>query len=400
MLTVVLSALLAAPLPAAAAPRQGPDQPAECANRELPPPPVDTSERPPPGQPSPAPLPVPETPVGGERMGECGLVLPPGAPRPPEELTAASWVVQDLETGAILAAKDPHGRQRPASLVKSLLALVVLRDLEPGQVVVPTELDASQECTCVGIVPGGRYTVDQLLHALLMRSGNDVAHALATALGGVPEALRRMNTLAARLGAKDTRAASPSGLDGPGMSSSAYDMGLVFHHAMRQPEYAAAVATRTMEFPGWGDKPAFPIYNDNKLLGSYPGFLGGKTGFTDDSRHTYAGAAERNGRRLAVVMLRGEQRPTRLTDQAAALLDYGFALAAAGTPPVGRIDYSPTALTAPTAEPEPAGTGGTALATATEDPFGTTGWIITIVVSVLSVGMVITLHRRRQAAQS
>ncbi|WP_020668253.1 D-alanyl-D-alanine carboxypeptidase family protein [Amycolatopsis nigrescens] len=397
-----LLALTAAPVAVAAPPvTTPPTQPSPCAYRELPPPPVDTSERPAPGQQEPRPLPVPDKPLGGDRMSDCGVVLPPKALNPPEN-NAHSWVIQDLDSGDVLAAKDPHARQRPASLIKTLLALVVVKELKPDQVVTVTAEDASQECTCVGIVAGGRYTVDQLLHGLLMHSGNDVAHAFATALGGVPAAVQKMNKLAAAIGANDTRAATPSGLDGPGMSTSAYDLSLIFNQAMKQPEFAKAVGTRQFEFPGFGDKPAFPIYNDNKLLSQYPGFLGGKTGFTDDARHTYVGGAAQNGRKLAVVMLRAEQQPARVSDQAAKLLDYGFALAKAGTKPVGQI------VRVPVPEPALAGAGpdlnsgdnaNTGTGAGADDPFGTTGWILTLVVAlIIGAGFVIG-HRRKQAAE-
>lgn len=323
-------------------------------------------------------------------MAECGLVLPGPTPSSPRQLTAAAWLVQDMATGEVLAAKDPHGRYRPASLIKTLLALVVLDELPPGKVVVASREDAEQECTCVGVVAGGRYEVEVLLRALLMRSGNDVAHTLANAVGGVDVAVSKMNALAERLGARDTRAATPSGLDGPGMVTSAYDMSLVFRHAMRQPRYAKAVATRQLMFPGGPGKPAYPLYNDNKLWQSYPGFLGGKTGFTDDARHTYAGAASREGRRLAVVLLRAEQRPIRVSEQAARLLDYGFALAAAGSRPVGTLGQDAPAEAANSAEqPEVS-----VAATSAHDPFGTTGWIVTLLVTVLVIVGMIVAHRR------
>jgi D-alanyl-D-alanine carboxypeptidase (penicillin-binding protein 5/6) len=333
-------------------------------------------------------------------MAECGTVLPANALNPPEGITAASWALQDLDTGNVIAAKDPHARQRPASLIKTLLALVVVTELKPADIVVPTKDDASQECTCVGIAEGGQYTVDQLLHGLLMHSGNDAAHALATKLGGADTALRKMNALAAKIGALDTRAATPSGLDGPGMTSSAYDLSLIFHAAMAQPEFAATVGTKQYQFPGSGDQPAFPIYNDNKLLGVYPGFLGGKTGFTDDARHTYVGAAQRNGKRIALVMLRGEQKPTKLIDQATKLLDYGFALQAAKTGPVGVIDYRPAkadeANVVPGVSPDAsASTNGAAQPV--KDPFGTTGWIITLVVSLMVIAGFVLGHQRKKA---
>jgi serine-type D-Ala-D-Ala carboxypeptidase (penicillin-binding protein 5/6) len=365
-----------------------------CPDRQAPPPPVDTSEQPEPGQPAPAPLLVPAQPVGGVRMGECGMVYPAGSPAPPDA-TAASWVVQDLDTGAVVAAKNPHARERPASLIKTLLALVVIKELTPSQVVVATAQDTSQECTCVGLVAGGSYTVDQLLHGLLMHSGNDVAHALATALGGGATAVEKMNAMAASLGATDTQAATPSGLDGPGMSTSAYDLSLIFHAAMQEPEFAEAVATKGFQFPAQGGQPAFAIVNDNKLLGSYPGFLGGKTGFTDDARHTYVGAAAQGGKRVAVVMMRAEQRPTLVVAQAWKLLDYGFALAKAAAPPVGQ-------LVAPTVS---AGGAGQAAALpglvarpaspAVRGLFGVTGWVLTLVVALLIVAGFVLGHRGR-----
>lgn len=339
---LVITAIVAAP-GAIAARRQGQpttganDAPnGTCEHRELPPPPIDTSEQPAPGQPTPKPLPVPDDPVGGPRMGECGIIQPEGSPTPPT-VTAATWVISDLDSGDVLAAKDPHARERPASLIKVLLSIVVIRELRPETVVTGTQEDANQEGTRVGIGPGGQYTVDQLLHALVMRSGNDAAYALARALGGPDVALEKMNALAKELGALDTRAATPSGLDGPGMTTSAYDQSLIFRAAMKHEEFANAAKTQRMDFPGYPGKPGFQVNNDNALLRSYEGFLGGKTGFTDDARHTYVGGAEREGRRLAVVLLRGERDNAPLAQQGAALLDYGFSLAKAKTKPVGEL---------------------------------------------------------------
>ena len=368
------------------------ESPTECPNRTLPPPPVDKSEEPPPGEQSPTPLPVPETPAGGERMAECGIVRPADSPEPPEDITAAAWLVQDLDTGDVLAAKDPHARHRPASLIKTLLAIVALEELRPDHVVVATKEDANQECTCVGLVEGGEYTVDQLIHALLMHSGNDVAHALATALGGVDAAVEKMNALAEWLGAADTRAATPSGLDGPGMMTSAYDMSLIFRYAMQQPAYAEAVGTKHIDFPGGPGEPDFPVYNDNPLWASYEGFLGGKTGFTDDARHTYVGAAERDGRRIAVVLLQAEQQPIRVAEQAQRLLDYGFGLAAVGKEPVGTVTTAP-----PFSSVDEDGEGTDVIDVATtspSDPFGTTGWIVTLIVTVLVLTGLLVGHRK------
>ncbi|MGH3823157.1 MAG: D-alanyl-D-alanine carboxypeptidase family protein [Pseudonocardiaceae bacterium] len=306
-----------------------------CTQQIVPPPPVDSSEVPKPGNLAPPPISVPDAPVGGPRMGECGLVLPLGAPDPPAGITAMSWLIADADSGEVLAAKDPHGRHRPASTIKLLTALLAADQLPIDRVVVATTADANQEGSRVGLGPGGRYTIRQLLTGLLLVSGNDAAHALADQLGGEAATVTQMNKLAAQLGALDTRAATPSGLDGPGMSSSAYDLALAFRQVLSRPLLVELLGTRQADFPGFGNRPGFVVSNDNKLLRSYPGALGGKTGFTNDARHTQLDAAQRDGRRLMVVLLRGEQRPVPMSEQAARLLNYGFALPTGQ--PVGRL---------------------------------------------------------------
>ncbi len=135
-----------------------------------------------------------------------------------------------------------------------------------------------------------------------MHSGNDAAHALAVQLGGMDTALQKINDLAGKLGGRDTRVATPSGLDGPGMSTSAYDIGLFYRYAWQNPTFADIVATRGFDFPGRGDV-GYPVENDNQLLYNYPGAMGGKTGYTDDAGQTFVGAANHDGRRLVAVLL-------------------------------------------------------------------------------------------------
>jgi D-alanyl-D-alanine carboxypeptidase (penicillin-binding protein 5/6) len=145
-------------------------------------------------------------------------------------------------------------------------------------------------------------------------------------MGGMDTTLEKLNTLAAKLGARDTRVATPSGLDGPGMSTSAYDIGLFYRYAFKNPVFADIAATREYQFPDFAGNP-YPVENDVKLLYNYPGALGGKTGYTDDARQTFVGAANRDGRRLVAVLLRGTRDPIAPWEQAARLLDYGFATA-------------------------------------------------------------------------
>jgi D-alanyl-D-alanine carboxypeptidase (penicillin-binding protein 5/6) len=110
------------------------------------------------------------------------------------------------------------------------------------------------------------------------------------------------------------------------MSSSAYDLALLFRTALREPLFAQTIATRSVDFPGYGTHPGFVLYNSSKLLARYPGAIGGKTGFTEAARHTLVGAAERDGRRLVVALVRGEQSPEPMWQQATALFDWGFEL--------------------------------------------------------------------------
>jgi serine-type D-Ala-D-Ala carboxypeptidase (penicillin-binding protein 5/6) len=338
--------LLASPAVAAAQPDASPDANA-CPYKETTPPAVDASEVPEPGQSPPGTLPVPAKPLGGDALSSCGVITAPGTPPLPNDVSAEAWLLADLDTGEIIAAKDPHGRHRPASIIKVLVAMQAIKDLPIHKVVAGTAEDSAQEGTKVGVGENGFYSVNDLLHGLLMYSGNDAAHALAAQLGGMDTALGKLNDLAGKLGGHDTRVATPSGLDGPGMSTSVYDMGLFYRYAWQNPIFSDIVSTRSFDFPGRGDV-GYPIENDNKLLLNYPGALGGKTGYTDDAGQTFVGAAQRDGRRLMVVLMRGTRQPIAPWEQAAHLLDYGFS-----TPPgtqVGTLIEPDPSLVAPKPE--------------------------------------------------
>ena len=321
----------------------------ECPYKVTTPPAVDASEVPKPGEVAPGPLPVPTKTIGGAALSGCGVVTAPDTPPLPNDVSAEAWLVADLDSGDIIAARDPHGRHRPASIIKVLVATAALNELNLNKLVAGTQEDANSEGTRVGVGPGGQYTINDLLHGLLMHSGNDAAHALAMQLGGMDPALQKLNILAGKLGGRDTRAATPSGLDGPGMSTSAYDIGLFYRYAWQHPAFADIVSTQSYDFPGRDGNPSYPVENDNKLLYNYPGALGGKTGYTDDAGQTFVGAAERDGRRLVAILLKGTRVPIAPWEQAAHLLDYGFA-----TPPgtkVGTLVEPDPSLNAKPAEP-------------------------------------------------
>jgi serine-type D-Ala-D-Ala carboxypeptidase (penicillin-binding protein 5/6) len=241
---------------------------------------------------------------------------------------AQAWIVADLDSGAVLAARDEYGQYAPASTIKVLLALTVLNELPLDATIVANAADTRVMCNCAGVTPGRVYTTRQLLEGLLLASGNDAANTLARMLGGQETAVMKMNANAALLGAYGTNVGSPSGLDGPGIAmwSSPHDLAVIFRAAMANPVFAQITAQPTAVFPTkTGDRV---LVNQDELLHRYPGTIGGKTGYTQVARKTFVGAAQRNGRRLVVALMFGMDKQGGPTywDQAASLLDWGFAL--------------------------------------------------------------------------
>ncbi|HLV59589.1 MAG TPA: serine hydrolase [Natronosporangium sp.] len=291
---------------------------------------------PPPQRPSPPPTPVHdpwEREVGGAALATAGLVVPPDAPDLPDQLSATYWLVADLDTGAVLGACGPHEYGIPASTQKLLLALTLLDELDPHDVVevLPEDLDFEPGSSAVGLLAGGRYPVETLWLGLLLNSGNDAAQALAR-VGGGPEGvagtLAKMNRTAWLLGAYQTHAVTPSGLDGPGQFTSAYDLALIARRLYQREDFLRYISTERTQIPPQPprDPNGFQIQNQDPMLAAYEGALGGKTGYTDLARHSYVGAAERDGRRLVVTVLGAENRPVPAWQQATALLDWGFSL--------------------------------------------------------------------------
>lgn len=268
--------------------------------------------------------------VGGPRLGSRTTVTGAGAPRLPA-VSAAAWVVADADTGAVLGARNAHGTYLPASTMKTLTAVALIPEMNLKAKYKATQTDANIEGSKVGIVAGTTYTVDKLMEAMLVVSGNDAAHAIAGAYGGMRKAVAQMNATAQRLQAYDTVARNTSGLDAPGQVTSAYDLALITRAGLRLPAYQRYGETLRGTMPAPGGK-RFEIYNHNKLLTRYRGAIGGKTGYTYAARHTYVGVARRGGHTLIVTLLKTE---TNYPD-AIALLDWGFK-AVGKAAPVGRL---------------------------------------------------------------
>jgi D-alanyl-D-alanine carboxypeptidase (penicillin-binding protein 5/6) len=253
--------------------------------------------------------------AAAEPDGQPAAVSAPAGP-------AQAWLVADMVSGRILAEKDAYAQHAPASTIKALLAMVVLDQLSPDATVRATPSSTDVECSCVGLVPGAVYTTRQLLDALLMVSGNDAANLLGEMLGGPQAAVAKMNAKAVQVGARNTRAGSPSGLDGPGWESitTPQDLAVIYRTALNYPLFAQILHQSTAQFPD-GSGGVKQIASHDHLLPNYPGFIGGKTGYTNLAQETYVAMAQRNGHRLIAVMMFGKDD---LWDQGRALLDWGF----------------------------------------------------------------------------
>jgi len=358
--------------------------------------------------PTPAsPVRDPAAPVlGGPQLDTTGLAIAPGVPAPPA-LSAISWVVADLDTGEVLGACDAHLRRRPASVQKLLLAQTALPELDPDRMVEATADDVAlpPHSSAVGLLVGGHYPVSTLWYGLLLESGNDAANALARVAGGdggVPATVAAMNAEAHRLGAEDTHAVTPSGLDAPDQFTSAYDLALIARADFARQDFVRYDTMLRMQWPAQPprDPRGFQIQNENKLLISYAGALGGKTGFTDEARHTYVGAAQRGGRRLVVTLMGAEVVPVRGWQQGAMLLDWGFGLPA--TASVGDLvtpDEVSRLHSSPPPTPAPAGTGTVRAAPAAASTSSGGFTLIVLLLAALLVIAVVCLRLIRRAVR-
>jgi len=249
--------------------------------------------------------------------------LAPMAP-PAPIIKARSAVLVDLDNGKTLYQLDPHGRHAPASLTKVVTALVALDHLRLDQtVMVPVSINQLPwDSTRMGLRPGERLTVRELLDGLFLNSGNDAAITLSEAAMPRATFVGLMNAKAATLGMADTHFANPIGLDDPAHYTSSADLARASAELIRRfPDVAAIAATPSLTLPATATHHAYALYNLNELVRKYPGATGLKTGWTGHAGGCLIATATRDGRHLMVVLLASP----RIFDEAAALLDYGFA---------------------------------------------------------------------------
>lgn len=254
-----------------------------------------------------------------------------GMPVSAPAVYARSAVLMNPTTGEILFAKEPHLRLPPASTTKILTALVTLERLDLNARVPVSPQAASAPPSRIGLHAGEAALTQDLLYGLMLKSGNDAAETLAEAAGGsIPGFAELMNAKASQIGARDSHFMNPHGLPNEDHYSTAYDLALIFRQAMNHPMFADIVGTRSAALriesgqSLYGDWRMIPVVSHNRLLASYEGARGGKTGFTLKARRCFVGEVDRGGVRLIVAILNSPNSGT-LWQDARALLDYGFA---------------------------------------------------------------------------
>lgn len=247
---------------------------------------------------------------------------PAGANEAPPRISGYAAAVLEEPCGAVLFGQNHHLRLPPASLTKMMTAIVAYEhgdldevyDIEIDGGAVSLETDS----TVMGLKPGQRLTLRDLLYGLMLRSGYDAAITIADGIAGSEEEfVAMMNARVAELGLNGTHFTNPHGLDNVSHYSSAYDVAVIGSALLAVPELAEIVATQEYTPFGWTDGP---LENINFLLTTYPGAIGIKTGFTDQAGQTIVGAARRDGRTLIVSVMRSED----LYADAGALLDWAF----------------------------------------------------------------------------
>lgn len=255
------------------------------------------------------------------------------APYWPEgvSIEAEGGIVIDANTGVILAGKNIHTAYFPASITKILTALIVIETCEPDEVVTYSHnavYNVESGSSNAGLDEGDRLTVLDSLYAMLLRSANEAANALAEHVAGTTEDFALlMNEKAESLGCIDSHFNNPSGLNDPEHYTSAHDMALIAQAAFENERFVEIDSTLYYDLPVTKRNPdGLRIYPGHRMLKKntssyYPGIIGGKTGYTSLAGNTLVTCAERDGLKLISVILNGHQ--THYTDTKA-LLDFGF----------------------------------------------------------------------------
>ena len=254
----------------------------------------------------------------------CCLPLPVHAVELPVEAKAA--LLMEKETGQVLFAKEERQRLEPASGTKIMTLLLTMEAISRGELRYEDTVTVSKNAASMGgsqvyLSEGEQITVEELLKAVCVSSGNDAAVALAEQVSGVTELfVQQMNNRAKELGMVDTCFLNPTGLPAEGHVTSAYDIALMSRELILRHPDLRRFTTIWMDTIRGGE---FGLSNTNKLIRFYEGATGLKTGSTDAAGYCISATAERSGMELIAVVLGGETSQQRFED-AKTLLNYGF----------------------------------------------------------------------------
>lgn len=245
---------------------------------------------------------------------------------------AEGAILMDARSGAVIYGKNLHTNYYPASITKILTALIVIEHCNLDDVVTFSHdavYNVEQGSSSAGMDVGDKMTVRDCLYAMLLKSANEVANALAEhTAGSIENFTVLMNAKAKELGCQESHFNNPSGLNDPQHYTSAYDMALIAQAAFQNETFVTIDSSLYYDLPPTRHNPdGFRVYPGHRMLKKntpqyYAGVIGGKTGYTSLAGNTLVTCAEKNGMKLITVVLNGHQ--THYTDTKA-LLDFGFA---------------------------------------------------------------------------
>ena len=241
-------------------------------------------------------------------------------------LTSHAALLMEKTTGEILYAQNEHEARPPASVTKIMTVLLTMEAIDSGRIALDDMVTVSAYAAGMGgsqvfLAEGEQMSVDDLLKAVCVSSGNDAAVALAEHVAGVTELfVEQMNNRARELGMKDTHFVNCTGLTAEGHVTSAYDIALMSRELLLHHPEVRNYTTIWMDTLRSG---TFGLSNTNKLIRFYDGATGLKTGFTQEAGYCISATAERDGMELIAVIMKGNTSDSRNAD-AKTLLNYGF----------------------------------------------------------------------------
>lgn len=223
---------------------------------------------------------------------------------PQPSVSAASAIVIDADTGKVFFSKNSDEIRAVASLTKVMTTILTLEAGDLDKQFMVDNQAIHVEGTSMGLRENDIVTRRALCYGMMLPSGNDAANASAVSVSGsLPEFVKLMNQKAKQIGMKNSTYANPHGLDQAGHLSTARDMAVLTAYAMKNSDFREMCKSKTARLE-FGNPPyKRSVSNNNKMLFSYEGCIGVKTGFTDNARRCLISAAERNGRTLISVTL-------------------------------------------------------------------------------------------------